>query len=186
MAKASVELPNGTQVTIEGTPEEIKKLLEFYGGGGGEKATSLPKRKKQPARKGSSTEVASNTTAGGEPDLTEIINLIRNSDDAEKIEANILDRVSQVNKVLLPLYIVHEHLNNAFGLTSGDINKITTNLGIPVHIANISNTLSGTASRYVMPDKVRRKGQPVRYKLSRRGEKYLSSVIQGTEDGDKK
>jgi len=32
MAKASFRLPNGTNVTIEGTPEEIKGLLTYYGG----------------------------------------------------------------------------------------------------------------------------------------------------------
>ena len=30
MAKASIQMPNGTIVQIEGTPEEVKKLLEFY------------------------------------------------------------------------------------------------------------------------------------------------------------
>ena len=33
MAKATIELPNGTSVVIDGTPEEVRKLLEFYGGG---------------------------------------------------------------------------------------------------------------------------------------------------------
>lgn len=32
MATASIDLPNGTKVKIEGSPEEINKLLELYGG----------------------------------------------------------------------------------------------------------------------------------------------------------
>lgn len=32
MAKASLKLSNGTVVTLEGTPEEVKELLELYGG----------------------------------------------------------------------------------------------------------------------------------------------------------
>lgn len=32
MARASLKLPNGTVVILEGTPEEVKQLLESYGG----------------------------------------------------------------------------------------------------------------------------------------------------------
>lgn len=180
MAKASIELPNGTSVTIEGTPEEVRRLLELYGAVGTVRTPDLKGEKKSKkrataARKPETTE---------QPDLAEIVNLIRNSDKAERIETTILDRTSQVNRILLPLYIIHEELGNAVGLTSGDISKITKNLGIPVQTPNVSNTLSGTAARYVMPDKMRKKGQPVKYKLSRRGAKYLASVIEGTEDGE--
>jgi hypothetical protein len=179
MAKASIELPNGTAVVIEGTPEEVHKLLEFYGGSTSKRSTTRKGKAKSAGRTASER-----IRAQSEPDLAEIINLIRNSEDADKIETNILDRTSQVNRVLLPLYIIQEHMDNAFGLTSGDISKITADLGIPVQAPNVSNTLSGTASRYVMPDKLRKRGQVVRYKLSRRGVKYLTSVIRGTEDGD--
>lgn len=73
-------------------------------------------------------------------------------------------------------------MDNAHGLTSGDISQITKGLGIPIHVANVSNTLSKTASKYVMGDKVRKKGQPVGYKLSRRGLKYMQDVLKGTTD----
>lgn len=185
MAKASIELPNGTAVIIEGTPEEVRKLLEYYGASSSERGTGKGAAAKKSDKKAKKTATGGATgSATDQPNLAEIINLIRNSDEAEKIESNILDRTSQVNRVLLPLFVVHEELDDAYGLTSGEISKITTNLGIPVQPPNVSNTLSGTASRYVMPDKVRKKGQPVRYKLSRRGVKYLTSVIKGTEDGE--
>jgi len=111
--------------------------------------------------------------------------LVKNCDEAESIENKILDKASQVNRTLLPLYIVHEHMDNAVALTSGDINKITTDLGIPIATPNASRTLSGTASRYVIGDQVRTKGQPVRYKLSHRGIQYIKSVITGVEDDNK-
>lgn len=116
------------------------------------------------------------------PDLSEIVNLIKNSDEAEAIEAKILDKVSQVNRILLPLYIVHEYMDNTLSLTSGEVSQITTDLGIPVSQPNASTTLSGTASRYVIGDKVRRRGQAVRYKLSRRGVQYVKSVLGGKAD----
>jgi hypothetical protein len=84
----------------------------------------------------------------------------------------------------LPLYIVHEHLGNAFGLSSGEVTKVTTDLGVPVSQPNASRTLSGTAAKYVIGDRVRKKGQPVRYKLSRRGVQYLQAVIRGTSNED--
>jgi hypothetical protein len=186
MAKASIELPNGTTVVVEGTTEEIHRLLEFYGS-----PVTTPKAherpdKKKPARrkKGAAVSPSKGGTDVATVDLAQIINLVKNCDEAEDIEAKVLDRTSQVNRILLPLYIVHEHLDNAYGLTSGEISKVTTNLGIPVQTPNVSNTLSGTASRYVIADQIRRRGQAVRYKLSRRGAKYLSSVIKGTEDGE--
>lgn len=180
MAKASIELPNGTCITIEGTPEEVRKLLEFYGTAGTARTPDLKGEKKSKKR----ATAAKKPETTEQPDLAEIVNRIRNSDEAEKIETTILDRTSQVNRILLPLYVIHEELGNAVGLTSGDISKITKNLGIPVQTPNVSNTLSGTAARYVMPDKMRKRGQPVKYKLSRRGVKYLASVIEGTEDGE--
>ena len=50
MAKARVTLANGTRVEIEGTPEEVKHVLDFYGEGGG---SPKPKRIK---RQSSSTK----------------------------------------------------------------------------------------------------------------------------------
>lgn len=61
-----------------------------------------------------------------------------------------------------------------------------TDLGVPVSQPNASKTLSGTAAKYVIGDRVRKKGQLVRYKLSRRGLQYMQSVISGgaNEDAD--
>lgn len=178
MAKASIQMPNGTVVQIEGTPEEVKKLLEFYGG-------DLPskKTKKSPVRS-KKTEVSSMENRDTKQvDLSEIINLVKNCEDSEAIETKILDKTSQVNRILLPMYIVYENLDNAFGLTSVEISRITKDLGIPIQQPNVSKTLSGTASKYVVGDRIRKKGHAVRYKLSRRGVKYLSGLIRGTKDG---
>ena len=113
-------------------------------------------------------------------DYTQIVNLVKTCEEAEAIEKQILNRDSQVDRTLLPLYIVHEYLDNAFALTSGEIGKITTDLGIPISQPNASRTLAGTASRYVIGDKIKKKGQAVRYKLHRRGVDYIKSVIGGS------
>jgi len=190
MAKASLKLPNGTLVQIEGTAAEVRELLQGYGAlaatvsGGGTPATPAAraghKQTRAPARAVAASKRG--TDADGTVDLNQIVNLVKICDEAEGIEKQILDRTSQVDRTLLPLYIVHEHLGNAFGLTSGEINKITTDLGVPVSQPNASRTLSSTAAKYVIGDAVRTRGQPVRYRLHLRGVKYLKAVIAGKSD----
>ncbi len=179
MAKANINLPDGTKVMIEGTPKEVHKLLELYSGikisenaGMGDDYKVLKKKKQKVAKKGQPAEQAHDY-------LTKIINLIKECDEADAIEKNIIDKASQVNKVLLPLYIVHEHMENSFGLQSGEISKITKDLGIPISQPNVSRTLSNSAARYVMGDRVRKIGQAVKYRLNRRGIKYVQGVVKG-------
>ena len=189
MAKASLTLSNGTVVQIEGTTEEVRDLLQFYEEGTGHK----PPRSRKPASHGKASKPgrspAPRRQPAGEagdsaPNLPEIVTLAKNCDEAEKIERQILDRAVTIDCTLLPLYIVHEHLENAFGLSSGEVSKITTDLGVPVSQPNASKTFSGTAAKYVIGDKVRKKGQMVRYKLSRRGLHYIQAAIRGNSDGN--
>lgn len=185
MAKASFKVPNGPVVTLEGTPEEIKHLLEICNWKE-QPATKLGPKSPgtQRSRTVSTTARSSVNNASDEQrDLNQIIALAKDCDEAEAIEKQVLDRTAQVDRTLLPLYIVHEYLDNAFGLTSGEVTKITTNLGIPISQPNASRTLSGTGSKYVIGDKVKVKGQAVRYKLSRRGVKYMKEVLAGRSNG---
>jgi len=183
VAKATLTLPNGTVVTLEGTQQEVHQLLGMYSGqdippAGGDG----PKGKRAQSPKTPPRSTPSGET--GAPDLTDIVTYVKNCEESEEIERNILDRASTVDRVLLPLYVVHEHYGNRFGLTSGEISTITTELGVRVTQPNASMALADSASRYVIGDKVRKKGMPVRYRLSRRGLQYLKAVIRGTGDGE--
>jgi len=180
MAKATIKLQSGAIVTLEGTPEEVHRLLLLHSGG-----TSTPSSTEQRSKKKTTQDSHKSVESSDEtPDLNEITNFVKNCEEAEAIEKNVLDRTSQVDRTLLPLYIVHAYKGNRFGLTSGEISRVTSELGVRVTQPNASTTLSTTASRYVMGDKVRKPGQPVRYRLSRRGVQYLKSVITGHSDGD--
>ena len=179
MAKASIILESGGTVHIEGSTTEIRELLAIYGAAK-PAAGSHPKSDgSNPATKAS----GDNARAAGQAaiDLVGVVNHVKSCEEAESIEKEILDKTAQVPRVLLPLYVIHEHMANAFGLTSGEISKVTTELGIPVGQANASKTLSGSASQYVVGDKVRKNGQPVRYKLSRRGVAHLKNLITGKQ-----
>lgn len=182
MAKANLTLPNGTKVEIEGTPEEVKVLLELYSGSETRKGSSTPsKGRRRPVRTAREKKSTSDHDKQ-RVDLSEIINLIKSCDEAELIETKILDRISLVDRTLLPMFVINQHLDNAHHLTSGDIAKITTDLGIPISIANVSKTLSNTASKYVVGDKVRKMGRAVGYKLSRRGVQYMKDVLEGSKE----
>lgn len=190
MAKASLTLPNGTVVQIEGTVEEVQALLAHYGSGtapshtstSGKSAVPTPRKRRGSTAPSKPVPSGESADGGSTLNLAEIVNLTKTCDEAEDIEAKILDRASQVDRTLLPLYFVHEQLRNQFGLSSGDVSKITTDLGVPISTANASSTLSVTAAKYVIGDKVRKKGQAVRYKLSRRGVQYMKAVIAGKAD----
>ena len=173
MSKATFKLHNGTIVNIDGAPEEIHKFFQLYKGKSprqdSSKKTSISKKKTK--KKEQSKEITDY--------LTQIVNTIKECDEAGAIEENIIDRISQVNRVLLPLYIIYKYMDNSIALQSGEISKITKDLGIPISQPNTSKTISGTASRYVMGDRVRKAKHAVKYKLNRRGAQYLKGVIQG-------
>lgn len=188
MPKATLTLPNGTIVQVDGTTVEIQHLLDYYGGKAtsGSDAPPIPKLHKRKVRSEHRPDRLQHSSkgTGDTVDLAAIVNHVKNCDEAEGIEKHILDRSSQVDRTLLPLYVVHEHMGNASALSSGEISKVATDLGVPVSQPNASRTLSGTAAKYVIGDRVRKKGFPVRYKLSRRGLQYLQAVIKGKQRED--
>jgi hypothetical protein len=167
MPKAEVVLPDGTRVSIEGEEAQVRRLLEFY-------QPRQSKRAQPAARKDS--QVANENPS---PNLAEIVRLVKECPESDAIDARILDRTSQVDRILLPLYIAHEHLGNAFGLTSGEISKVTRELGVPVSLSNTSTALGGIAKAYVIGDKIKKRGVATRYTLSRKGLQYLREVLNG-------
>ncbi len=167
-----MKLPNGTAVTVEGDPDEIRRIIEFYGGNPGtrsERGTARGEARPKPAPAPSEDEDVDRVSL--------VVNEIKSSDSAVQIEEKILDQKSQLNRILLPIFIVHEQLGNGFGLTSGEIAKITRELGVPVGQPDVSKILAGDASRFVLGDRTRVKGKAVRYKLSRRGVQHVAALL---------
>ena len=175
MVKANFKLPDGTSVTIDGATEEVERVLSLYRGDRPVSARQPPITRRQAGA--GQADVSSDAPAAQDLNLGEIVNLVKTCEEAELIERRILDGTSAMARTLLPLYIVHEHLDGQYGLTSGDISKVTTDLGARVRVSNASTTLASGAARYVIGDKVRKKGLPVRYRLSRRGVQFMKSII---------
>lgn len=172
--KAKFELPDGTKIEVEGDASEVERLMKIYVGSENGGNENLRERTAS-ASKPSSKSAGDNSDVS--VDINQIVHLIKDCEEAEVIEAKVLDEKSVLHRVLLPLYMAGKYLENTPGLTSGDVSKILNELGVPVKTANASTTLSKTAKSYVSGDSVRRRGAPVRYKLIRRGVQYFSDEV---------
>lgn len=172
MAKASLAVPNGPVVQIEGTPAEIQELLAFYSDS--KHATPASKLDRSKIKQ-KAIEKSSNDTV----DHTLIANQIKESDEASVIAEKILDQRNQTSRVLLPLFIVHEYFENQFALTTGDISKILGALGIKISNSHVADELAGSSSRHVIGDKVKSRGVRIRYKISRSGVQHIKTTLSG-------
>lgn len=179
MLKASFTLPNGTIVAVEGSPDEVKGLLDYYSSG----ATIHPRKAPLPKTPKSENRKAPPPAAEATPDkLAQIVNLIKTCPEADSIEQNILSKSNEANRAILPLYIIHQHLDNAFGLTTIEISKVTAELGPKVRIKrqNVLRALArSSASKYVLSDTTSKVGTASRYTLNDRGVKHIKLVLAG-------
>ncbi len=174
MPKADVTLPSGAKISIEGSTEEVKKLLRVYSE---EPSTTSGKKKLSRKTSTQKSSRAASTPKVLSVDPAKVVNAMKDSDDWDAIEKNILDKPDRLPRVLLPLYAVKTYLKEDQELTSGDVNRITKELGVPVRQPDASKVLSGSGSKYVMAGRSRVRGIPVGYKLSRRGEAHVKSVL---------
>jgi len=110
----------------------------------------------------------------------EIVNKIKNCQEAEKIETEILDKNTLLGRVLLPFYICYKYFPEQ-GLTTGDVEKITDQLRTRVKIPNVSNAVAGPLWKYLAGDSSRVKGKVVVYKLNRKGATFFESLLNAKQ-----
>lgn len=175
MAEAKLKLPNGTEVAITGTPEEVAKLIALYNG-----ADSPARASGQRSKPNGKADESSASPNG--IDLTSIINTINDCEEAETIEKRVLDNPDVVNRVLLCLYINEKYFGSNPPMTTGEISTVLQQLGVPVSTANVSSTISRKAKNYVMYDGVRKKGAIIRYAINRRGTQYFENLLGGSSN----
>jgi len=109
-----------------------------------------------------------------------IINKIKNCEEAEKIEKEILDKTSINGRVLLPFYICYKYFPQQ-GLTTGNIEKITSELRVKIQTSNVSNAITDSLQKYLEGNSTRVKGKAVFYKLNRKGAKYFEALLNPNE-----
>jgi len=184
MIKTTFSLPNGTLVTVEGLQEDVQNLLDYYSNAH-PSHLNPPKHENKTGNKPAHKAAKPESSADISPDTQiKIINLIRSCKEAEAIEKNILEaKSSEAVRVLLPLYVVHEYLENSFGLTTVEIGAITAELGNKVNVRrqNVLRALKSSASKYVLGDRARKAGIGTRYTLSDRGVQYIKSILAGNQ-----
>jgi hypothetical protein len=175
MPKTTVQLPNGTVITVDGAVEDIERVLRAVGPSAALSANGHAVRTTAPVSDRRDPQEA--TESQPDVDLVQIIGLAKTCNQADLIAQKVLDARSAVNRILLPLFLVHEYLGNAHGLTSGQISTILKELGVPIDVRNVSTNLAGPARSYVIGDKIRVRGQPVAYKLTRKGLQYFKDLL---------
>lgn len=128
-----------------------------------------PKRKLSTAKETKKDNV-------GHDYILSIVNKIKDCDESEKIEKEILDKISIPGRVLLPFYICYKYFPQR-GLTTGDIEKITEQLGVRVKTPNVSKAAAGPMWKYLVGNSSRGRGKVIVYKLNRKGAKYFESFL---------
>jgi hypothetical protein len=175
MVKATLTLPNGTIVTIEGSVEEVQTLFRFYG----EVDNNLDGEKQKLFEVDNTFDIGeiSKKTKPDDNDLIKMSTLAKTCSEADVIEKSILDKQNEANRVLLPLYLVHEYLSNPYGLTTSEISKVTIELGTKVSRQNVLRALKFSANGFTQ-----KQGNPPRYTINRRGISHIKSVLAGKVD----
>ena len=150
---------------------EIKKLAEE--GLAVLSGDHVPKRKQISKKE--------NKKDGAFPDsILLIVNKIKDCEESEKIDAQVLNKISLPAKVLLPFYICYKYFPEQ-GLTTGDIEKITSQLRVRVKVPNVSKAVAGSLQKYLAGDSIRGRGKTSRYKLNLKGAKYFESLLNSNE-----
>ena len=180
MPTASINLPDGTKISVDGSVGEVERIVKAYAEANAQSRDAKRQKAEKPAKRRAKTK---KTDSGGdgpsvaEPDYAAIVNMVHDCDETDAISEKILDSHGILNRVLLPLYIIHKYFDDEWELTSGDISKITNDLKVKVSTPHASTRLSGEGKKYLAADSVGRKGVPVRYKLNRKGIQYMENLL---------
>jgi hypothetical protein len=175
MPKATITLSNGTIITIDGSLDEVDRLIKIYKS---DNSTNSTAEAKKPSLKSEEKKVRTNS-AKTHVDILKIINTMRECDQAENIEKYILDKSNELNRVLLPLYVMAKYHNDETGLTTSEISKVTVKLGVKVSRQNSLRALKFTGPKYIFTDA--EQSRFPRYRLNRRGIQYMEKLLIGQE-----
>lgn len=157
--------------------KEINKMLQDHE----KRIRALETREQKPKLKRASDDIKLDTSS----DLVlGIINKIGECDESEKIQTNVLDETNMEGKILLCFYISYRYFKNT-RLTTGDIEKITSELGTKITAGNVSNKITGGLRKYLESGATRKHGAPTPYRLNRKGAKRFKEIIS-SDNGRKK
>jgi hypothetical protein len=110
--------------------------------------------------------------------LAQIIASINDAENYDEIAKKVLDRSDRTARILLCYYFAERHPTKP-ALTTTDVERITSQLGVKIAQPNVAKVIRQGAGKYLTADRVRRKGIPVLYQINRRGIAAFERVVAG-------
>lgn len=110
--------------------------------------------------------------------LADIVASVSEADNYEDIGKYVLDRPNRTARILMCYYFAHKHPTDP-ALTSTNVERITKQLGIGIAAPNIAKVIREGVSKYLMADRVRKRGFAVHYKINRRGIAIFEKIVSG-------
>jgi hypothetical protein len=184
--KADSELETMRQIdevlnTLDAEPRKrvVAWIVQKHGGGEASQAQETRRHsvRHKPVAPSPSAEHHEKSRAR----IREIVKQVRTIDDAQRIERYILDSTNQVNRALLPLFIVQKYMNDEFALSAAEIAEVTKLLNVPMKQENVSKALRNGGAKFTTIE-----GEtPKTFKLIRRGVQLIESLlIPKSQDSD--
>jgi len=151
---------------------KLKELIQD-----GQEPAIADSKKATPKRKAVTRQAKKEPEEGNSDsvDIMGIVNEINDADNHPIIEKNILKKANQLNRILLVFYFAHK-VHKDTGITTGDIEAVTHQLGIRIKKSNAGGCIK-TNSKYFAAENVRRKGAVVKYKINRKGIEEFENLI---------
>jgi hypothetical protein len=171
-AQVSVD---GLEIEIEAPSlSELKKAIADAGG----KAVAPRASRTDATTKGTSgrqSAQAKPRAAGAARSPIEIVNAIKNDERWSDIETKVLDNRSELPRILMVGFFAQQ--TEQPEVTTADIQSVTDELAVRIRVSNAANSLKTGAGRFFASDRVRKRGQQVRYRLNRAGEREFLRIL---------
>jgi len=139
----------------------------------------LPKQKRKPLQTGR-RQKQGKEAAGEEQETTvdfaAVANAVHESDKTKDIDQNVLNKRGLLGRILIAFHFAHETGNEY--LTTGDVEKITDQLGVKIAQSNVSHCIAANR-KYFSAGTTRRRGAKVPYKLNRQGKLAYERCLAG-------
>lgn len=117
-----------------------------------------------------------NPQPGNGLQVVDVVNRVKDDERYELIEANILSRRSELNRVLLALFFAHQ-IDPLARMSTSEIELITDQLNARVKAQNVNRALKGAGNRFVSTDKVRSGRAQIKYRLNRAGVDEVNRLL---------
>ena len=139
----------------------------------------LPKQKRKPLQTGRRQTQGKEAAANEQEttvDFAAVSNAVHESDKTKNIEQNVLNKRGLLGRILIAFHFAHETGNEY--LTTGDVEKITDQLGVKIAQSNVSHCIAANR-KYFSAGTTRRRGAIVPYKLNRQGKLAYEKCLAG-------